>query len=201
MPVIIRDMDDNDAIIAMVDSNLENREKLLHSEKAWAYRIKMEALNHNGVKGDKHSHEILMEQTGESKNAIFRLIRLTELVVGLLDRVDKKQLAFNPAVELSYLSRTEQTAVMAAMDSHETKPSLSQAVRLKKLAQAGELTQDMIGEILSEVKKTPKEDKDDSEYKELSQFRGYFPEGFTFSQMNEVISSLLRKWQAAGGMA
>jgi len=132
MPVIIREMDDANATIAMVDSNLEQRETLLYSEKAWEYKVKMEALNHNGIKGDKHSYEVLMEHTGESKNQIFRLIRLTELVIGLLDKVDSKQLAFNPAVELSYLSQKEQTAVISEMESHGIKPSLSQAVRLKK---------------------------------------------------------------------
>jgi len=111
MPVIIREMTDSDATIAMVDSNLEQREKLLYSEKAWAYKVKMEALNHNGVKAEMHSVEVLVAQTGESKNQIFRLIRLTELVCTLLDKVDTKQLAFNPAVELSYLSQAEQTAV------------------------------------------------------------------------------------------
>jgi ParB family chromosome partitioning protein len=116
----------------MVDSNIEQREKLLFSEKAWAYRIKMEALNHNGVKSELNSVEILTEQTGESRNQIFRLIRLTELINALLDRVDTKQLAFNPAVELSYLSQIEQTAVASAMEKYEVKPSLSQAVRLKK---------------------------------------------------------------------
>jgi len=130
MPVIIRDLDDTSAALAMVDSNLEQREKLLYSEKAWAYRIKMEALNHNGVKGDMLSVEVLVEQTGESKNQIFRLVRLTELVVALLDKVDARQLAFIPAVELSYLSQIEQTAVASAMDEYEVKPSHSQAVRL-----------------------------------------------------------------------
>ena len=97
MPVIIREMDDSDATIAMVDSNLEQREELLLSEKAWAHRVKMEALNHNGVKAEMHSVDVLVAQTGESKNQIFRLIRLTELVCTLLDKVDAKQLAFTPA--------------------------------------------------------------------------------------------------------
>jgi ParB family chromosome partitioning protein len=198
LPVIIRDMDDDEAVIAMVDSNLEQRETLLYSEKAWAYKVKMEALNHNGVKGDRHSYEVLMEQTGESKNQIFRLIRLTDLIVGLLDKVDNKQLAFNPAVELSYLSQVEQTAVIASMESYSIKPSLSQAVRLKKLKQDGVLTVDMIDEILSESKKPPMEDGED---KEISRFRQYFPDGYTTKQMNKVISDLLKKWkqQQSGG--
>ena len=192
LPVIVRDMDDADATIAMVDSNLEQRETLLYSEKAWAYKVKMEALNHNGVKGDRHSYEVLMEQTGESKNQIFRLIRLTELVVGLLDKVDSKQLAFNPAVELSYLSQVEQMAVIASMESHGIKPSLSQAVRLKKLKQDGDLSVDVIDAILSECKKPPKEGDEDEE---ISRFRQYFPDGYTAKQMNKVISDLLKKWQ------
>jgi ParB family chromosome partitioning protein len=193
LPVIVREMDDSDAVIAMVDSNLEQRETLLFSEKAWAYKVKMDALNHNGVKGDKHSYEVLMEQTGESKNQIFRLIRLTELVVGLLDKVDSKQLAFNPAVELSYLSQVEQTAVISAMDSHSIKPSLSQAVRLKKLKQAGELTVDMIDEILSERKKVVIEEIED---KEINRFRHYFPKGYSTKQIDEVINGLLMEWQS-----
>ena len=192
LPVIVRDMDDDEAVIAMVDSNLEQRETLLYSEKAWAYKIKMEALNHNGVKGDRHSYEILMEQTGESKNQIFRLIRLTDLIVGLLDKVDNKQLAFNPAVELSYLSQVEQTAVITAMENNSIKPSLSQAVRLKKLKQDGDLTVEMIDEILSESKKPPKDYCEDND---LSQFRQFFPDSYTVNQMNKVISELLKKWK------
>ena len=191
MPVIIREMDDANAAIAMVDSNLKQRKTILFSEKAWAYKVKMEALNHSGVKGDKHSHEVLMEQTGDSKNQIFRLIRLTELVIGLLDMVDTKKIAFNPAVELSYLSQVEQTAVISAMENHGIKPSLSQAVQLKKLKMDGSLTVDMIDEILSEAKKPP-QDEDD---KEISRFRHYFPKDYTAEQIDEVISNLLELWQ------
>ena len=196
MPVIIREMTDDEATIAMVDSNLEQRETLLYSEKAWAYKVKMDALNHSGIKGDKHSHEILVEQTGESKNQIFRLIRLTELVVGLLDMLDGKKLAFNPAVELYYLSQVEQMAVISSMETHGVKPSLSQAVRLKKLKQEGELTADMIDEILSESKK-PKEDTED---KEISRFRHYFPKSYTARQIDDVINNLLMGWQAQEGV-
>ena len=220
LPLIIRQMSDDEATIAMVDSNLEQRETLLYSERAWAYRVKMEALNHNGVKGDKHSHEIIMEQTGESKNQIFRLIRLTELVVGLLDKVDTKKIAFNPAVELSYLSQVEQTAVISAMENYGVKPSLSQAVRLKKLKQAGDLTIDMIDEILSEVKKPVAEDdsgdnnndgdnsndSDNSndndeeinigEEKEITRFRHYFPKDYTAQQIDVIINTLLMEWQS-----
>jgi len=190
MPVIIRELDDDDATITMVDSNLEQREKLLYSEKAWAYKVKMEALNHNGVKGDMHSVDVLVEQTGESRNQIFRLIRLTELILALLDKVDTKQLAFNPAVELSYLSQTEQTAVASAMDKYDVKPSLSQAVRLKKMKQSGELTVDTIDKILSEAKKPPK-----SEPKGSMRFRKYFPPDYSQKQMDDIIVGLLTKWK------
>jgi ParB family chromosome partitioning protein len=190
MPVIVRELDDDSAIIAMVDSNLEQREKILPSEKAWAYRVKMEALNHNGVKSEMHSVDVLVEQTGESKNQIFRLIRLTELVNALLDKVDTKQLAFNPAVELSYLSQAEQTAVACAMEKYAVKPSLSQSQRLKKLKQSGELTVEMIDAILAESKKPTPESKGTHPY------RSYFPLNYTARQMDEVISKLLSKWKA-----
>jgi ParB family chromosome partitioning protein len=119
----------------MVDSNLLHRDTLLPSEKAWAYKMRMEALNHNGVKGDKHSCDIMAEQTGENKATIFRLIRLTDLVESLLNRVDSRELAFTPAVRLSYLSYDEQHIVADCMAKYEVKPSLSQAVRLQKMKQ------------------------------------------------------------------
>ena len=191
MPIIIREMDDDSAAIAMVDSNLEQREKLLFSEKAWAYRIKLEALNHSGVKGDMLSVEVLAEQTGESKNQIFRLVRLTELVLVLLDKVDTKLLAFNPAVELSYLSQVDQSAVAAAMEKYEIKPSLSQAVRLKKMKQAGTLTSDKIDRLLSETKKPPKGESSNS-----MRFRKYFPPDYSQEQIDDVIIRLLKSWKA-----
>ena len=197
MPVIIREMNDDEATIAMVDSNILNRETLLFSERAWAYKIKMEALNHSGIKGDKHSHEILIEQTGESKNQIFRLIRLTELIVGLLDMVDTKKIAFNPAVELSYLSQVEQTAVISSTESHGIKPSLSQAVELKKLKLDGKLTVDMIDDILSANKKSSKT----AEEKEISSFRKFFPKDYTPQQISEVIHELLTDWQEREGVS
>jgi ParB family chromosome partitioning protein len=190
MPVIIREMDDDSAVIAMVDSNLEQREKLLYSEKAWAYRVKMEALNHRGSRSDMNSVDILVEQTGESRNQIFRLIRLTELVVTLLDKVDTKQLAFNPAVELSYLSQAEQIAVAEAMEKHEVKPSLSQAVRLKKMKQDGELTIEAIDSMLAEAKKPAK-----SESKGSDRYRRFFPPEYSGKQINEVIIKLLNEWK------
>ena len=191
MPIIVRELDDNSAALAMVDSNLEQREKLLFSEKAWAYRIKMEALNHNGVKGDMLSVDVLVEQTGESKNQIFRLVRLTELIVTLLDKVDAKQLSFNPAVELSYLTQVEQSAVASAMDEYGTKPSLSQAGRLKKMSKDRTLTPETIDKILAEAKKPPKGEPASS-----MRFRKYFPPDYSQKQMDEVIVRLLTSWKA-----
>jgi len=193
MPIIIRRLDDDDAAITMVDSNLEQRDKLLHSEKAWAYRLKLEALNHRGSKSDipgQLSVEILCEQTGESKNQVFRLVRLTELIVALLDKVDSRELAFNPAVELSYLSQKEQTMVASAMDKHEAKPSLSQAQRLKKMKKAEGLTADAIDAVFAESKRQPK-----SEPASPSQFRKYFPPDYTQRQIEAVIIELLTDWK------
>ena len=194
MPVIIRDLDDHSAAIAMVDSNLEQRESLLLSEKAWAYQVKLEALNHQGVKSDNPgqlSVDILCEQTGESKNQIFRLVRLTQLILPLLDKVDAKQLAFNPAVALSYLSQVEQTAVASAMDNYDIKPSLSQANRLKKMKQSDKLTVEIIDQVLSETKKPPKGEPTGS-----MRFRNFFPPEYSRKQMDAVITSLLKGWQA-----
>ena len=196
LPVIVRNLSDDDAAIAMVDSNLQQREKLLFSEKAWAYRVKMDALNHKGVKSGCHSVDVLTAQTGESRNQIFRLIRLTELVPALIDKVDAHKLAFNPAVELSYLSRTEQTAVADAMTLYEVKPSLSQAVRLKKLNQTKTLTLECIDKMLSETKKPPQ-----SEPKGSARFRKYFPPDYSQKEMDAVIMTLLRDWKAAQGAA
>jgi ParB family chromosome partitioning protein len=189
IPVIIREMDDDSAAIAMVDSNLMHRETILPSEKAWAYRVKLEALNHNGVKGDAHSVDVLVAQTGESRNQIYRLVRLTELIVTLLDKVDARQLALNPAVELSYLSITEQAAIANAMSRHEVRPSLSQAVRLKKLKQSGNLTTDIIDAILSESKRPPKGEPTGS-----ARYRRFFPPEYSPTQIEEVIVELLREW-------
>jgi len=190
LPIIVRDLDDDSAAIAMVDSNLQQREKILLSEKAWAYRVKMEALNHKGIKGGIHSVEVLAEQAGESRNQIFRLIRLTELVIALLDKVDAKQLAFNPAVELSYLSQIEQSAVAASMDKYEVKPSLSQAQLLKKMNQDGKLTLNEIDRILSEEKKPPKD-----KVGATMRFRKYFPPDYTAKQMETIIVKLLKDWR------
>jgi len=202
MPIIIKELDDDSAVIEMVDSNLnqhlEQREKLLYSEKAWAYRIKLEALNHQGVKSDvpgQLSVDILSEQTGESKSQIFRIMRLTELIYTLLDRVDTGQLAFNAGEKLSYLSQIEQTAVAAAMDKYGIKPSVSQATRLTKLKQGLErgenLSAGQIDAILSEAKRPAKGEPTGS-----MRFRKYFPPEYSQKQMDAVISTLLKDWQA-----
>jgi ParB family chromosome partitioning protein len=190
MPVIIRNLTDDEAVIEMVDDNLEHREKILPSEKAWAYRVKLEALNHNGVKADMDSVDILAEQTGESKTNIYRIVHLTELVPDLLDKVDAKKLALNPAVELSYLSRAEQNAVIDAMAKYEVKPSLSQAVRLKKARQTGTLTLEMIDEVLGEDKKPA-----DKKSVEISRYARFFPKEYTSKQMDAVITKLLMEWK------
>ena len=191
MPVVIREMTDDLATIVMVDSNLEQRDRILPSEKAWAYKVMMEALNHNGVKSEIHSYEIMVERTGVKKTQIFRIIRLTELIVTLLDKVDENQLAFNPAVELSYLSVAEQTAVADAMVAHSVKPSLSQAVRLKKMKQGGKLTVEAIDQMLSEEKKPPKGEPIGS-----ARFRKYFPPIYLPKQIDDVIVRLLISWKA-----
>lgn len=192
MPVIIRELDDDSAVIMMVDSNLEQREKILYSEKAWAYKIKMEALNHKGIKSvnGKTSAEIITEQTGDSRNHIFRLIRLTELVIGLLDKVDNEDLSFHSAVELSYLSQKEQLVVMSAMDANDIKPSVSQAVKLKNLKQSGELTEELIYSILAEEKP-----KSRSAEIKIRAYRKYFPADYTPNQIAKVITDLLKAWQ------
>jgi ParB family chromosome partitioning protein len=194
LPVVIRELDDDSAAIAMVDSNLFQREKILPSEKAWAYRVKLEALNHRGRKSNNPgelSVDILCEQTGESKNQIFRLIRLTELAPALSDMVDIRKLAFHPAVELSYLTRTEQAMVLESMAKFEVRPSVSQAQKLKRISKDGDLTADAIDEILSEVKKPQK-----AESAGIMRFREYFPADYSDGQMERVIVELLAKWKA-----
>ena len=192
MPVIVRVLNDDEAAITMVDANLQQREKLMFSEKAWAYRVKLEALDHSGVKGEQHSYEILRAQTGDSKNQIFRLVRLTELVPDLLDKVDTRKIAFNAAVELSHLSRREQAVVVDCMAKYDCKPSLSQSVRLKKLEQAGTLTEELIDEILSETKTSPV-----AEATVRLHYRKYFPPEYSPKQVEAVIIGLLRDWKAA----
>jgi ParB family chromosome partitioning protein len=195
LPVVIRELDDDAATLAMVDSNLQQREKILPSEKSWAYKLKLDALYHSSKKSERHSFEVVCEQTGESKNQIFRLIRLTELICPLIDKVDARQLAFNPAVELSYLTIPEQTAVAEAMVKYDVKPSLSQAVRLKKLRQAGTLTLELIDSILAEEKKPPKREATGS-----MRFRKFFPPDYSPKQIEAVIIGLLTDWKKAGAV-
>ncbi|GHV13477.1 hypothetical protein FACS1894219_08330 [Clostridia bacterium] len=190
MPVIVRELNDSQAAIAMVDSNLQQREKLLFSEKAWAYRLKMEALNHNGVKAEQNSVDILVEQTGDCKNQIYRLIRLTELVDVILNKVDARELAFNTGVELSHLSYDEQFIVADAMENHGVRPSLSQAVRFKQLKKDGKLTPEVIYSTLAEPKLSPV-----GERTIRLKYHRYFPPDYTPKQVEEVITELLKNWR------
>ena len=199
MPVIVRKLDDDASTIIMVDSNIQ-RESLLPSERAFAYKMKLEALNHQGKRagltssqlGTKlmRTDEILAEQSGTSRNQVQRYIRLTELVPDLLDMVDAKKIAFNPAVELSYLKPEEQTALIEAMDSEQATPSLSQAQRLKRFSQEGTLSPDMMRAILSEEKKA------DMDRVTLTgdTLRKYFLKSYTPRQMEQTILKLLEGW-------
>ena len=200
MPVIVRELDDDEATIIMVDSNLQ-RETLLPSERAFAYRMKLEALKHQGERRDLTSSQVgtklnradklLAEQVGSSRNQIQRFIRLTYLIPPLLDMVDEHKVAFNPAVELSYLTSEEQAALLDAMDSEQSTPSLSQAQRLKKFSQEGRLSEDVMRAILSEEKK-PEVGKITLSGDKL---RRYFPKSFTPQQMEQTIFRLLEQWQ------
>jgi len=189
MPVIIREMDDDTAAIVTVDTNLEQREKLLPSERAWAYWIKMQALGHKGIKYGKQSVEVLIAQTGEKRSQIFRFMRLTELTVELIDKVDSKQLALNPAVEISYLPKTMQKVLLSAMEEYNVKPSHAQALKLKKMSQSEELTNENIHTILAENKNDRKVDNG------IGQYRRFFPEDYSAEQMDSVIIELLNSWQ------
>ena len=202
MPVIVRDLDDDAATIIMVDSNLQ-RESLLPSERAFAYKMKLEAMKHQGERVDltcsqvgnklegKKSSEILAEQVGQSKNQIFRYIRLTELIPELMDMVDEKKIALNPAYELSFLKKEEQVDLLDAMDSEQATPSLSQAQRLKKYSQEGHLTLDMMRVIMGEEKKS---DLDRVTFTSDT-LRKYFPKSYTPQRMQETIIKLLEQWQ------
>ena len=202
MPVIVRDLDDDAATIIMVDSNLQ-RESLLPSERAFAYKMKLDAMKHQGERVDltcsqvgnklegKKSSEILAEQVGQSKNQIFRYIRLTELISELMDMVDEKKIALNPAYELSFLKKEEQVDLFDAMDSEQATPSLSQAQRLKKYSQEGHLTLDMMRVIMGEEKKS---DLDRVTFTSDT-LRKYFPKSYTPQRMQETIIKLLEAWQ------
>lgn len=202
MPVIVRDLDDDAATIIMVDSNLQ-RESLLPSERAFAYKMKLDAMKHQGERLDltcsqvgnksqgKKSSEQLAEQVGQSKNQIFRFIRLTELIPPLLDMVDEKKIAFNPAYELSFLTKEEQETLMETMDYEQATPSLSQAQRMKKFSQEGKLTGDVMLAIMSEEKKS---DLDKVTFTSDT-LRKYFPKSYTPKKMEETIIKLLEQWQ------
>ena len=202
MPVIVRDLDDDAATIIMVDSNLQ-RESLLPSERAFAYRMKLDAMkrqagrpskeNCSQVGNDfgKKSSEVLAEQVGQSKNQIFRYIRLTELIPELMDMVDEKKIALNPAYELSFLKKEEQVDLLDAMDSEQATPSLSQAQRLKKFSQEGHLSIDVMRAIMGEEKKS---DLDRVTFTSDT-LRKYFPKSYTPARMQETIIKLLEQWQ------
>ena len=202
MPVIVRDLDDDAATIIMVDSNLQ-RESLLPSERAFAYKMKLDAMKHQGERLDltcaqvghksdgKKSRDILAEQVGQSKNQIQRFIRLTELIPPLLDMVDDKKIAFNPAHELSFLTKEEQKTLVETMDYEQATPSLSQAQRMKKFSQEGKLTGDVMLAIMSEEKKS---DLDKVTFTSDT-LRKYFPKSYTPKKMEETIIKLLEQWQ------
>ena len=194
MPVIIRDLDNDAATIIMVDSNLQ-REELLPSERAFAYKMKLEALKHQGKKtldqlGPKWSTQEIGKAGNDSMSQVKRFIRLTELIPTLLDMVDERKIAFNPAVELSYLKKEEQTLLLEAMDSEQATPSLSQAQRLKKFSQQKMLSLDVMRAVMSEEKKT---DLDRVTLKNET-LRKYFPKSYTPKQMEDTIIKLLEGW-------
>lgn len=202
VPVLVRRMDDDAATVLMVDSNLQ-RENILPSERAYAYKMKLEAMKHQagrpaqenysqvGNNSGKLSSEEMAEELGTSKNQIFRFIRLTNLIPEVLDMVDQKQISFNPAVELSYLKAEEQEMFIQAMDEVQAAPSLSQAQRLKKLSQEGGFTLDAAREIMNEVKKG---DLERVTFRN-EQLRKYFPRSYTTQQMQSTILKLLDQWQ------
>lgn len=202
VPVIVKEMEDDAAIIFMVDSNLQ-RENILPSERAFSYKMKLEAMKHQAGRPSKEndsqlgnnfgklSSEEMAEELGTSKNQIFRYIRLTNLIPEILDMVDEKKIAFNPAVELSYLKPDEQKEFLEAMDYAQASPSLSQAQRLKKLSQEGGCTLDAMCEVMNEIKK----DELDHVTIKNEVLRKYFPKSYTPKQMQDTIIRLLEKWQ------
>jgi len=190
MPVIVRDLDDDAATIIMVDSNLQ-RESLLPSERAFAYKMKLDAIKHQGARTDLTSAEKIAENSPDSKSQIKRFIRLTELIPELMDMVDEKKIALNPAYELSFLKKEEQIDLLDAMDSEQATPSLSQAQRLKKYSQEGHLTLDMMRVIMGEEKKS---DLDRVTFTSDT-LRKYFPKSYTPQRMQETIIKLLEAWQ------
>ena len=199
MPVIVREMDDDAAIILMVDANLQ-RETILPSERAFAYKMKLDAIKHQGARSDLTSDQVgpkltaaekVAEEAKDSQTQVKRYIRLTELTPELLDMVDSGQIKFNPAVELSYLAKEEQKDFLEAMDYAQAAPSLSQAQRIKKLAQEGNCTLEAMCEIMNEMKK----DEMDKVTLKTSVLRKYFPKSYTNKQMEDKIIQLLEQWQ------
>ena len=200
MPVIVRDLDDDAATIIMVDSNLQ-RESLLPSERAFAYKMKLEAVKHQGARTDLTSRQLgeksqtsiqkVADQAGESQRQVQRYIRLTELIPELMDMVDEKKIALNSAYELSFLKKEEQVDLLDAMDSEQATPSLSQAQRLKKYSQEGHLTLDIMRVIMGEEKKS---DLDRVTFTSDT-LRKYFPKSYTPARMQETIIKLLEAWQ------
>ena len=199
LPVIVRNMSDEEAVIKMVDSNLQ-REHILPSERAFAYKMKLEAIKNQGVRSDLTSSQIgtklraderIAQDAGESRNQIQRFIRLTNLIPELLDLVDQKKISFNPAVELSYLTAAEQRDFLEAMQDTQNAPSLSQAQRIKKLSQEGKCTYDAIFDIMGEEKKAEM----DRVTIKNEVLRKYFPRSYTPKQMQDTIIKLLEQWQ------
>ena len=199
MPVIIRDLDDDAATLVMVDSNIQ-RETLLPSERAFAYKMKLDAIKRQGKRSDltsgqvgqklKTSVDVIADQAGESTKQVQRFIRLTNLIPMLLDMVDNKKIAFNPAVELSYLRQEEQTQLLDAMDSEQATPSLSQAQRLKRFSQEGKLSIDVMRAIMSEEKKS---DLDNITIP-MDSIRKFFPKSYTPKQIQDTIMKLVESW-------
>ena len=199
LPVIVRNMDDNAAVLLMVDSNLQ-REHILPSERAFAYKMKLEALKNQGARSDLTSSQIgtklradekVAQDSGESRNQIQRFIRLTNLIPELLDMVDEKKISFNPAVELSYLDESQQRDFLEAMEDTQNAPSLSQAQQLKKMAQQGEFSYEKAFDVMGQEKKSEK----DTVTIKNETLRKYFPRSYTPRQMEEKIIQLLDAWQ------
>ena len=199
LPVIVRQMSDDAAVILMVDSNLQ-REHILPSERAFAYKMKLEALKNQGARSDLTSDQVgqklwsveqVASDAGESKTQIQRFIRLTNLVPELLDMVDEKRIAFNPAVELSYLDESQQRDFLEAMEDTQNAPSLSQAQQLKKMAQQGEFSYEKAFDVMGQEKKSEK----DTVTIKNETLRKYFPRSYTPKQMEEKIIQLLDAWQ------
>ena len=199
VPVIVRNMEDDAATILMVDSNLQ-REHILPSERAFAYKMKLDAIKNQGARSDLTSSQVgtklradekVAKDSGESRNQVQRFVRLTNLVPELLDMVDEKKISFNPAVELSYLDEKQQQEFLEAMDASQNAPSLSQAIRIKKLAQQGEFDYDAVYDIMNEEKKSEL----DTVTIKNETLRKYFPRNYTPRQMENIIIKLLDQWQ------